>query len=308
MVGPNTPEAAIASVVFNTGVDVNTPYTQNANEVLFCKNFSPPQFVGPYFSRVTANFAVPPQGYFQVTVPPLQVPWKYNWSPCIDNAQVDRDAYNNPIVNAVYDAPSTPATRTVTKNVMTIRRNEAFYDRATYKLYENTVNSDTVVLIEPNGNTNVFSPGDMKCVSIRPLQDYTLYDTYVTIILTFEIYDPTQITTNDPFQLHLLNAGSNGFYNSSLPAKKGPLVYSDGVSRVEGDKLLDSAGRPLDTSLLVIDNNGVGQTPNTGGYLSGTPTGATAETVAGGDWPVIFFKYIQYKSIPFLPILTQAAQ
>jgi hypothetical protein len=251
--------------------------------------------------EVTCSFSI---GNFTLSQNPLTLPWKYDWKNVTIEPQIDRDKDGNPITNSARQPFSTPPTKTINYKSLRIIRNEAFYNYSTYKTYENCVNSDTITLLQPNGQTSTFAPGEMKCTGIEPAQAYTQKDQYVTIVVSLEVYDTTVISTTDPFQLHVLDQGSSGFWSNGGTITKAniwtaPSLNSTKGEQVASDVQLNGYGLPVDTTLTVQGHPPVA-------FSGSLPTGATIDT--GMPSGVFYLQYKRYPSKAFLPLLTETAQ
>lgn len=296
VVGAVSEEAAKAAVELSFGVKINAPYDPtDENNVLFCHSVSP-KYQNSLVIELVANYSVPPCGYFQATTKPTDMPWRYEWGECIEEPAFDRDIHNNALLNMAGDPPDNPPTRTITKKVISIYANEPFYDYATAKLYENCTNSDTIQMNQPNGNTNTFPPGTMKCTSYKPARDFTTSDTHVPTVRTIEIYDPQDVSLTNPFQVRILNQGKRGwYYDSNGHLQRGGFRDSAGQA-VYDDVLLNEDGQPIDPSYTVE-----GHTPQAN--PNSKPDNVYLESSADGK--VMWIRYDRYKSVPFLPLLTR---
>jgi hypothetical protein len=301
VVGAPDEDTAMDDVFTFFGVEVNSAYdSSDPDNLLFCSEVDA-DYESPSVYKVTATFQIPPLGYFQVSDDPLDLPWTFDWKTVVETMPFDRDIDGNPVVNSSLDAYTGNPTRTITYKVLKIVRNESFYDYVTYKQYENCVNSDSITLVEPNGETNTFAAGTIKCVSIEPTRAYTANDTFVPICITLEIYDATQLTTTHPFQLHILDQGSRGYWGSGTPKTSGNIVHQDpdsGLYQVVAcDVRLNGLGKPLDTTLKIGTS---GQTPVA---LSASPAGATVEPFGTAPFDAVYLMYKRYKAIALLPLL-----
>lgn len=252
--------------------------------------------------EVTASYAIPPNGTYP-TLPtnPLDAPWSYQWQSVTDTIPFDRDVDGNSIQNSARAIISPPPTKTITYKTLKITRNERFYDQATYTPYENTVNSDAITFTEPNGSVNTYAAGTVKCVSIEPGRAYTNADTFVPIVLSFEIYDLAQISVTDPHQLHFLDQGSTGWFSESDKLVKGHIVSKDLII-ASSDEPLNGKGKPINENLKILGSN---KSPNTAvNFSDDPPAGATVDDPGSG---VFFLVYKRYKTKVFLPLLTIAA-
>ena len=280
-------------------IDYNSKWDSD-NEHLIVQNIRVSRKTANY-CQIFVSYAVSQTGYFQPTVNPLQLPWRFLWEPVTEPVPFDRDIDNNPILNAAYDPPSNPATKNVTYWCLRVQSFEAFFDYATYKTYLNTVNSDTITLTQPNGNNTAFTPGTIYHLFTRPTRDYTANDKFLPVERVFHIYDLSQINITDPFQLHFLNAGSSAFYGTD--GAKGNIVFADG-STPAGDVPLDAVGKPINTKLKVSPATAGGDPQAATAAPKGLPKGATVENTGNTDFPAVFLRYKRYKSMPLLPILT----
>jgi hypothetical protein len=305
VVGAIDEDDACSIVSATFGVSINSQFpaesdTSYTNQ-LYCHTVFP-RLIEGNFMEVTASYGIPKQGYYQITLAPTSLPWKYNWSSVVETQAFDRDITNNPVLNSAYDAPQNPPTKTITYKELVIERNESFYDYATYTPFENTVNSDTIILDQPDGNTVTFDPGTIKCVTICPKHEYTKNDTYVTMAVRLQLYDLSQLSITDPFQLHLLDQGSAGYYGGG--GSRGNIVNIDGSTPAQ-NVALNGHGKPLDTSLLIspVAAGGAPQAPVN--CSRGTPPGAVIETAAGSGFVAIYLKWYRYKSVPFASLLSE---
>lgn len=302
VVGATDPDAALSQFTTATSIVVNTPWSStDPNNVLRAQSIVP-NFQGPILSQVVVSYAVPPRGYFQATVKPTDQPWVWEWGACLDSAQMDRDIDNNPILNAAFDPPAEPFQTSVEKQTLRVIRFEAFYDRATLRYYDGAVNSDDLNLTQPNGKTVAYPAGTIRVVRIVPAQAYTTFDTFVPVGVELELYDLSLINPNlhDPFQLHVLNVGSNAYYGDGT--KKGHLLYASNREPVDKDVPLDGDGVPIDTTLLVAGDGNDPVAPVAA--PDGPPDGATVESIGTGASQVTFLVYNRFRKVPLLPLLT----
>ncbi len=258
----------------------------------------------PLMQELTASYAYAPTGFFQPTADPLTLPWRYTWEPVTLTIPIDRDADGNPILNSAYDPPSSPPTKKVTFWCLRVLSNEPFFDYALFNPFNNTVNSDTITLTQPNGNDTTFGPGTIFCDLIRPTRDYTANDLFVPVERVLHIYDTSQLDNQtDPHQLHLLDQGSAGFYDDDDgTVKPGNIV--DGVGNpVPQDVPLDGYGRPVKAGLMIAPAKD-GKPQNFVAAPLGTPQGAVIEPSNNTDFPAVFLRWKRYQPKPLLSLLS----
>jgi hypothetical protein len=294
---------AVAAVTADFGISVGGPYdATDSNNLLVCKSMHP-HYTANNVIEVGCSFDVPPCGSYLATERFTSLPPSYHWQTVIDTQPFDRDTANNPVLNSSYDPPRNPPTRTVTYKELTVTTYAQFYDYTTYKYYENCVNGDTITLVEPNGNDSDFGPGTMKCISIEPGKAYNKTDTVVPIVMKFHIYDQSEINLADPFQLHLLDAGSAGYWNNAGTNTRGNIVNPDG-SQPACDVALNGHGKPIDATLLISPSSQGGQPQTPVNCTRDVPPGAKIETSGSGVFACVYLKYFRYLSTPFAPLLT----
>ena len=302
--------AAIDAVTAKFNVSVGSPL--GGLSPLVCRSMVP-RPLSPVLWEVIASYDVPAVGNYTPTTSPLLLGPRYEWKDCVETEPFDRDVTNNPVTNSAGDPPKPPPTKTITKEVLRVHVNKPFYDRATFKAYKDTVNSDTVTFTEPNGNENVFPPGFMKCVTIEPEKAYYAADLVVPIVFTFEVYDTSQISLDDPFQLHLLDEGYSGWTTGNTsggsPARASFYVKSGSGSGSSGSStasdyaqvtdpvLLDGTGKPINSS-YVVDTDGTTPVSNP----TNPPAGATVENAQGNA--AVYLVWTRYKKVPFAPLFS----
>jgi hypothetical protein len=262
----------------------------SSGSFLYCSNVAARDItIGAY--EVTATYSI---GNFVPPADPTKLPWKYLWKTVTIEPPFDRDINGNPIVNSARCPFRTQPTKRISYKSLTIYSYESFYNYSLYSTYENCVNSDTITLEQPNGNSTQFGPGTIFCVSIDPGNAYTSKDNYLQMVRSFELWDlsllPSSVT--DPFQLQLLDQGSMAYFSST---QRGGIYNSQGEP-VSTDQNLNGLGIPTDTSLKV------GLALSTPVAVSTSPPGATLLNPTAGAY---YLKYKRYNSVPFLPLLTE---
>lgn len=288
-------EASAPPLLFGdpAGVAVGMQYKPGVTTgaYLYCKTVAA-RYIAVGYYEVTCNFSV---GNYIPPIKPISLPWKYGWKTVTIESPFDRDINGNAIVNSALCPFSTLPTKRISYKALRITRNEGFYNYATYKTYENTVNSDTIELLQPDGETSTFGPGTIFCVSIEPANDYTKLDNWVQMVLNFEIWDlstlPSSIT--DPFQLQLLDQGSMSYYSST---QKGNLYTAQG-EECSTDQGLNGFGIPVDTALKV------GVQAAAPVAQSSSPPGSTLLNPTAKAY---YLKYKRYDSVAMLPLLTES--
>ena len=276
------------------GVKVGSQF--GSGSFLYCSKVQARQ-IAIGFHEVTADFSI---GNYIPPEDPLKLPWKYDFKTVTIEPKIDRDIAGNPILNSGRD-PYTEGTKRISYMTLRVSCNEAFYNYALYKQYFNLCNSDTIQMVQPNGQYSTFGPGSVFCVSIEPASTFTQKDTFVPIVKSFEIWDPAVLAIADPFQLRFLDTGSNGFYSVSGTPTSGILCKADGTP-VSQDVPLNGQGLPIDTTLKIYQR---GASPATAVAFGSAPTGATIENPAAGAY---YLKYKRYPSTALLPLLMEPPQ
>lgn len=292
-----TDDEAMDALHSTFNIYVGCPYSSNAeSNYLYCNQIIARDIsVGIY--EVTATFGI---GNYVNPENPISLPWKYKWQNVTIEPPFDRDINGNAIVTSSLCPFSSQPTKRISYKSLSIQRNEAFYNYSLYKTYENTVNSDSIEMLQPDGNYTIFGPGTIFCTSIEPASAYTQLDNYVPMVLNFEIYDLSTLPSSisDPFQLQILDASSMAWWNNGGIDTKGNIWTAQGTP-VTSDQNLNSLGRPVDTTLRIEASMSIPIS------LGSPPPGAT---VVNPTSNVFYLKYLRYQSKAFLPLMSEPSQ
>jgi hypothetical protein len=183
---------------------------------------------------------------------PLAAVARIRWGRASLSEPTDIDIHGNKIRNAAGDGFTPKLSRTFTSRTFTIVKNLATYPFDLAGQFEEKVNADYWTVAN---STVVFPQYSVKCLSIMPDGEYTADATYVAVAFSFEV----RLTGGrNPFQPRAVNQGRNGWYSdtSVSPAvtKYGAITRKDSSGvfiQVSEDVLLDSTGKPIDSTLTV---------------------------------------------------------
>lgn len=215
---------------------------------------------------VTANFAIPRNGSFEVE-PSLSKPRVFNWQTVQETVQVDRDKDGNAILTSARRAlPGITQVRNAKRLIVT--NWESTYAAGTALSWENSVNEDAF---------EGAAPTEVKLESVTPSTSYENGTTLLPIDYAF-LFKPTAIWGQHPHQTWVLDRDSQGFFTIDGVVQRRRLVDKD--SSYLSDILMDGHGRPKDTTELVtyINRSGVPE-PSPSYADKGVPTGAEAINV-----------------------------
>jgi hypothetical protein len=214
----------------------------------------------PGFSviRVTVNYEL---ANFTDPTPPA--PLKIRWGVGGESIETDVDIEGNPIVNTAGDTFSRLFNRDdlVIHLDVTTQILPATFNAARSVQYADTYNSDTVGVF----GYGTLAPGQMKCVSIMPAQEYSPGDAtnYIDQVFKFElkkgnVQDPDGVW--DAFKYRLVSVGNNGWaVNPATSATEiGPFVKN---GNLKTNVLLGVTGIPIDSTIQVQFAPGVYATP-----------------------------------------------
>lgn len=264
--GVTTEQDAI-NTVRQQEVDINDEHPFQHG--LLCNAVRLTEVVGPLFYRVSAFYAVAPNGKWVVTddaTEAFSLPTQLEFHRGIKSVPTDREYPHDldepspgvalPIVNSA-GTPFDPAPeKPLVVRYCTAERFEPFWNIDLADEYEDSVNSDRLTM-----GPLAFLPGQVLCTCIEPVGKYSLDSDKVRIRYEFE-FDRTNA---HPFQTRQIDRGSMGWYSSGSDVISGPIchVNADGSAGdpVGQDVLLDGTGKPIDQSLGILDAAGVVQDP-----------------------------------------------
>lgn len=188
--------------------------------------------------RVVCSFAVPVDGNEHPPDQPenklLELP-RIFWQIGGTDAPVETDADGAPLLNSAGEPFDPQLMRMVNTVWLTIQRYEgAPFDVQRALYFSNTVNDAPVTF-----QGMIIDAGQIRCVSINPVNDYTTDSIWIDTAYHFEL-------RADGFKWRVKDEGANGFIEDS-GVMKTP-IFTPEKSRL-GFALLDGTGKPRDTSL-----------------------------------------------------------
>lgn len=236
-------EQVIAKVAGAWGVAEGTSHPLDSRLIA-----GPPEVrpVGPY-GRLWV-YSLPYESTDNGAIPgnPLDLPPDILWEPGNAAEPIDRDVFNNPIINSAGDAPSTPLTEEFPTMQLSVTRWEQTYDVQKYFAYRNRVNNDTLNIF----NKWIVLPGQCRVVGYFPAQSFPLDAPYVQVTYRFEFQEGEKQDDDglwDGFKRRFLDQGRMGWYGSGANAKH--VAFWDATGqKATAEVLLDGYGKPLDTS------------------------------------------------------------
>jgi hypothetical protein len=236
--GATSAKDAEQAVKDSTGLDINQPYGTDSSALL-CSAIRLIEQLGPYYHRFGAIFGIPPNGKWviQNSDDAISLTPQVEFSRSIKSVPVDKDRLGIPYINSAGDPFSPNSESPRTTRYMSVER---------YDVYENSVNSDVLTL-----GPLTFQPNQVLCHCIEPVGKFPLDSSKLLIRYEFEF----DRSNPHPFQNRLIDKGRNGWYSGSGGSKRGQICYSNG-DPVSDDVLLDSTGKPVDTTLKVLNSAG----------------------------------------------------
>jgi len=266
--GTNDPSVAIAAAV-----SFNAPHVDNPN--MRAGRRWAESFKGPLSWIVFAEFTFGDHGAGALT--PLLEPPVLMWDYGTTSIATSTDENDNDIVNSAnYPIDPSPSI-TVPIVGLCVRRAEPFFDVQKMINYGASCNSDQFTI----AGAGVVAPGQAYCQYINPAQPYTSTAPFVYVEYRFEFMGGT-----NPFDIHVIDAGREGWYSNSGTPMRGPFCMASG-NQVTSDIRLDGTGKPIFAGTLdgsgnptgggffVLDVNGKPQAPISAPTL---PTGLVIES------------------------------
>lgn len=211
----------------------------------YVQSVSAPRFKGPRYAEVGISYRLGRGSGEQENEDPLSNPVRYRDRNGITSEATDADVNGKPLLNSAGD----PFSGTVQTNISAIYtdaiRNETSYDRPQAISFTNKVNADVFTVAG-----SVIQPGEAYCLGIQPESEYTLQDTYVPVVYSFEFRERLTLQNGDrvtAFIHRLLDKGRRAWIYSDEIVD----IYhknDDGTepSAASSDVLLNGAGIPLD--------------------------------------------------------------
>jgi hypothetical protein len=247
---------------------------------------------------VDCDYGIPENGQFVTqTTNFLSKKPTVRWRPALTSDNFDCTNKSEPVTNSARRPFSSNPSKNYFSVFLTITRNEPFYDLNKAATYSNTVNNLPFIL---SGLT--FAKGWVYLSSYAPTGEYESGGRYVSCSYDFEIRVPigsnqTALAKANPFQLRIRDEGRTGIYSDDGGAtlNTGQFVMTDGTPITE-DVLLDGTGKPINSTIKIIDINGVIKSPYS--YPSG-PAGATVDVVSVGGSTAVWLIYQRYDGNDF---------
>lgn len=233
-----------------------------ASSSLLCQSVTADTPQGPSVWEVRARYATPPSGTWggNGTENPLQAPTRVRWRFGNLVERIGRDRNGKPIVNSANTAFANPLTKPFSVLMLTVLRNEPFFDIQKSLTYRNKVNSDQFA-IPGAGQVDI---GQCMCLDIAPTGEIPITSPappYIEIAYEFEFRDG-----KFPFQPREVDQGQVGYFSD--PDNSNAITRGNFTNRygevLTSDVFLDGTGKPADSSVRVN-----GHTPVSVTQLSG---------------------------------------
>jgi hypothetical protein len=269
--------AAIATVANEWGVASGAGHPLNAS--LIAGNPTV-KMIGPRNSLWTVKYPYSVPSGATIPTNPLQLPPKILWQPGEQSEAIDRDWYDNPIVNSAGDAPTNPLHENFPTMFLTIKRWEQTYDVQKHFFYRNTLNKDRFTIF----GRWIVEPGQCLCLGYSPEGEFDLNAQYVYVAYRFE-FQKGNIQDNDDlydgFKRRFLDQGINGW---NTDGKKARLRFTLDNAYVSSPEKLDGRGRPLKYDLYTVNGENPSNNPD--------PLPDKVFVDGTGSSPAVFMKYL----------------
>lgn len=146
-----------------------------------------PKREGIDYYVVTVEYVIPELGAFDrdAAEDPLGRELTIEFQNANRTEPVDRDVFGNPIVNSALEAFSPPPSRNFAYEIVTIKRNEPYYDRERLKPFLNRINDKKFVV---KGRL-IGEAGTVKVKNISPVSEIKDSDEFVRMAYVFEVQD-----------------------------------------------------------------------------------------------------------------------
>lgn len=223
----------------------------------YVRSISFPRFDGPRYATLGVSYGLGKGSGREEEEDPLSVPLRYSVRNGVSGEATDADVNGKALLNTAGDPFSGTVQTNVSALFIDVTRNETAYNLPQAIAFTNKTNADQFSLAGYPIN-----PGEAYCVGIQPTGQYSLGDTFVEVVYSFELRERLTLANGDrvtAFIHRLLDQGKRGW--ASTPGGGGDSVrlvdiaVGGGVnaepSPVSSDVLLDGKGSPLEKDSFV---------------------------------------------------------
>lgn len=255
-----TPVNVLNATHATTGVPLPSVGQQSDLDTrYFVQQVSVPRFDGPRYATVSITYGLGKGSGEKESEDPLVAPTRFRVRNGVSGEKTDADIRGRPLLNSAGD----PFAGTIQTNISAIYidviRNESAYNLPQAISFANKINADVFSLAGYPIN-----PGEAYCLGIQPERDYTLLDTYVPVVYSFELRE--RLTLNNggrktAFIHRILDQGKRAW--ASVPGGEGDSLRIDDIAtgetanpiQVSSDVLLNGNGQPLESDSFIGMNN-----------------------------------------------------
>lgn len=228
----------------------------------YVRSVSFPRFDGPRYATISVTYGLGKGSGKEEEEDPLNASLRYSVRNGVSTEATDADVDGNALLNSAGD----PFAGTVQTNIsalfIDVTRNESAFNLQQAIAFTNKVNSGQFSLAGYPIN-----PGEAYCVGIQPATQYSLGDTFVEVVYSFELRERLTLANGGrvtAFIHRLLDQGKRGW--ATIPGGGGDSVRLDDIavgggenidpSPVSSDVLLDGNGQPLEkTAFQGMEDN-----------------------------------------------------
>jgi len=226
----------------------------------YVRSISFPRFDGPRYATIGVTYGLGKGSGKEEEEDPFSVPLRYSVRNGVSSESTDADVNGKALLNTAGD----PFAGTVQTNIsalfIDVVRNEAAFNLPQAIAFTNKTNADQFSLAGYPIN-----PGEAYCVGIQPSGQYSLNDTFIEVVYSFELRERLTLANGNrvtAFIHRLLDQGKRGWANAPSGGEGDSVRLMDiavdnGVgadpSPVSSDVLLNE-GKPLEEdSFIGID-------------------------------------------------------
>lgn len=219
----------------------------------FVRSISFPRFDGPRHATIGITYGLGKGSGAEEEEDQLAVPLRYQVRNGVSGEPTDADVNGRALVNSAGEPFGSTVQTNISALFVDVTRNESTFDLQQAIAYTNKINADQFSL----AGYPIY-PGEAYCVGIQPSGQYSLNDTFVEVVYSFELRERITLANGQretAFIHRLLDQGKRAWAIAPKGDADGEstrlveIANDNGLSDptpVTSDVLLDGFGQPLD--------------------------------------------------------------